>query len=374
MKFKLVPGQDDLKHRLIDQVRSGRIAHANLFLGKTGYGSLPLALAFAQYIFCENKGEQDSCGTCPSCRKVEKLEHPDLHFSYPTVQGSAKTSIEQVQYWRESVLEDPFLNNHQWSAKSDKRKGQTKAIISVHESHDIIRRLSLRSFEGGYKIMIIWKADEMNTQAANKLLKILEEPTAKTIFILLSEDEDRMLMTIRSRTQIIRIPGIEDGALIDFLTQRHGIGRTAAENCVARAQGSVSVADELLSAEDGSGINRELFIQLMRSCYKKNVLEMQQWAENISKQPKVVQADFILYAIHMFRQSLLRNYTGEQLTRVTKEEDEFLSNFSRFITGNNIHDFLDKFSKGHYHLERHASSEILFTDLCFDVMRCIHAA
>jgi len=374
MKFEQVPGHEELKVRLIDQVQKNRVAHANLFLGKNGYGTLPLALAFTQYLFCENKGQQDSCGECASCRRVEKMEHPDLHFSFPTVQGTTKISIEQIQLWREHILENPYMTLNQWSPKSDKKKGQTKAIISVHESHDIIRRLSLRSFEGGYKVMIIWKADELNSQAANKLLKSLEEPTQKTIFILLSEDEERMLMTIRSRTQIIRVPRIDEEHLIRFMMDRHGIGRTEAENCVSRANGSVSEAEELLDVEGGSGRNRELFIQLMRVCYKKNVIEMQQWAELMSKQPKIAQGDFIHYAIHMFRQSLLRNYTGDQLTRITKEEEEFLSKFARFITGNNIHDFLQKFSSAHYHLERHANSELLFTDLCFDVMRYIHAA
>jgi DNA polymerase-3 subunit delta' len=374
MKFQDVPGHTELKTRLIDQVQKDRVAHANLFLGKNGFGTLPLALAFTQYLFCEQKGASDSCGTCPSCSKVAKMEHPDLHFSFPTVQGSAKTSVEQIHLWREMVQENPYLSHSDWSAVSDKKKGQTKAIISVAESQDIIRRLSLRSFEGGYKVMIIWKADEMNTQAANKLLKVLEEPTNNTIFILLAEDEERMLMTIRSRTQIVRVPGIEEEAMISYITSHLGAGRSEAESCVSRASGSLAQARELLEAEEGSGRNRELFIQLMRVCYKKNVIEMQQWAESAAKQTKIAQADFIDYAIHMFRQSVLKNYTGNQLTRLTKEEEEFLDKFARFVTGNNIHDFLDKFSKAHYHLERHANAELLFTDLCFDVMRYIHAA
>lgn len=371
MQFRDVIGQSELKDHLISEVQKDMISHAQLFLGKPGYGGLPLALAFVQYLFCQNKGEKDSCGTCPSCHKVQELQHPDLHFSFPVVQTLGKRSDLFLKDWRGQVKEKPYFSLSEWVRRIDDK--ERRPMISVDESQDIIRKLSLKSYEGGYKVMVIWMAEEMNPQCSNKLLKILEEPPAGTLFILLCESQDQLLPTIISRTQILKIPRINSDDLSLFL-RNNNISSSAAMSIVGRSEGDVIEALDLSGDHQAQDENRELFIQLMRVCYKKDVIPMLDWAEEISSVTKDRQKTFLEYALHMFRQSMLKNYTEEQLTRVSSEEEAFLKNFAKFITGNNVFDFMQTFNDAHYHLERNANAKILFTNLCFKVMRYIHFA
>lgn len=370
MLFKSVVGQEILKKHLIDEVNNEKVSHAQLFLGQPGYGTLPLAIAFVQYLFCENKGDNDSCGECPSCRKVEKLEHPDLHFSFPTVQAISKVTNPLLGEWREQIKENAYFNLNNWLTKIDPK--ERKPIISVHESQQIIKKLTLKSFEGGYKVMIIWMAEEMNPQCANKLLKILEEPPAKTLFILVAKSQEYILQTILSRTQIVNVPRLGWNDITDYLKTEKGINST--DSIAGRVEGDLIEAVELAEHTDEKDANYLSFIQLMRVCYKKNVLDMIKWAEEISSTSKENQKQFLKYALHMFRQSILRNYTGDVITRVSDDEDAFLGNFAQFITGNNIISMTTSFSDSHYHIERNANSKILFTNLCFQVMRHIHHA
>jgi DNA polymerase-3 subunit delta' len=372
MQFVDVVGQQELKKHFISEINSGNVAHARLFYGKTGYGTLPLALSFAAYLFCENKQESDSCGVCPSCLKVNKLQHPDLHFSFPTVQVDANKSILMLDKWREQVEENPYFSELDWLKRIDPK--ERNMIISVFESQEIIKKLSLKAYEGGYKAMIIWLPESMNTQAANKLLKLLEEPTPKTVFILVAESHESMLRTILSRTQVVRVPKIDDDEMKVFLRNRGKIEAAAIDRVVIQSDGDFIQAMAAYDRQDDSEVNRELFIKLMRVSYRKDVIGMLDWAEEISNATKDSQKVFLEYALHMVRQSMLKNYTGDQLTRLTQDEDAFLANFARFITGNNLRDFMLTFSDSHYYIERNANSKILFTNISFQVMRYIHAA
>jgi DNA polymerase-3 subunit delta' len=372
MQFVDVVGQQELKKHFITEINSGNIAHARLFYGKPGYGPLPLALAFVAYLFCDNKQENDSCGVCPSCLKVNKLQHPDLHFSFPTVQTDANKSILMIDHWRKQVEENPYFTELDWLRRIDPK--ERNMIISVHESQDIIKKLSLKAYEGGYKAMIIWLPESMNTQAANKLLKLLEEPTPKTVFILVAESHESMLRTILSRTQVVRVPKIDDDELKLFLRRGTKIEAAAIDRVVIQSDGDFIQTMAAYERQDDSEINRELFIKLMRVSYRKDVIGMLDWAEEISNATKDGQKVFLEYALHMVRQSMLKNYTGDQLTRLTQDEDAFLANFARFITGNNLRDFMLTFSDSHYYIERNANSKILFTNISFQVMRYIHAA
>lgn len=371
MQFASVIGQEELKHHLLREVQSNKISHAQLFLGKPGYGALPLALAFVQYLFCENRSETDSCGSCPSCRKVTDLQHPDLHFSFPTVLAIAKKSDAFLKDWRAQVTQNPYFNIHDWTRRID--SNERKPIIGVDESMEIIRKLNLKSFEGGYKVMIIWMAEEMNADCANKLLKILEEPTPKTLFILIGESQDKLLTTILSRTQVVRVTMLQMDAVQQALEQK-GISRNLAASIAGRSDGDFVEALALLGDSEESDQNRELFIQLMRVCFKKDVNGMLDWTDAIAQRTREGQKLFVKYALHMVRQSMLKNYTQEMLTRVSQEEAEFLKNFSRFITNNNVLDFMALFNDAHTHLERNAHAKLLFTQLCFQVMRFIHKA
>lgn len=372
MRFSEVIGHQGLKGHLIDEIQDEKVSHAQLFLGKSGYGTLPLALAFVQYLFCENKQATDSCGTCPSCRKVEALQHPDLHFSFPSIQAISKVSDGLIKEWREQLSEQPYFSLNDWIKRIDPK--ERKPIIGKDESQEIIKKLALRSYEGGYKVMMIWMAEEMNLACANKLLKILEEPPQKTLFILIADSQEYMLPTILSRTQLVKVPRIETEAISRYLREEKQLGSSSSDSIAGRADGDFLEVLELMGNHEEKDLNRELFIQLMRVCYKKNVLDMMSWAESIAEQSNEFQKVFLKYALHMFRQSMLRNYTEDTLTRVSQEESDFLDKFARFITGNNIHDFMETFNDAHYHIERNANSKILFMNLCFQVMRYIHKA
>ena len=370
MQFKDVIGQKDLINHLLKEVNEDKISHAQLFLGNPGFGGLSLALSFVQYLFCSEKTENDSCGVCPSCRKITALQHPDVHFSFPVVQAIDKKSDAFLPQWRNQMHKNAYFNLNQWSERIDE-KGR-KPIISTEESAEIIKKLSLKSYEGGYKVMIIWMAEEMNTVCANKLLKILEEPPKNTLFILLAEAQDLMLQTILSRTQIVRIPSISVEELSAHLGSNHQISSSDALSVASQAEGNYIEALDLLGDHEEQNSNRELFIKLMRVCYAKKVIDMLNWAEETANIGKEKQKTFLKYALYMFRQSILKNYTQDQLTKTSKEEDEFLSKFSKFITGGNIHKFMENFNDAHYHIDRNANPKILFTELCFQTMRYIH--
>lgn len=372
MRFSEVVGHYELKKDLINEVNQDKVSHAQLFLGKSGYGVLPLALSFVQYLLCDNKQIEDSCGECASCKKVEKLQHPDLHFSFPTVQAISKTADGMISEWRQMIGENPYFDLNGWIKFMDPK--ERNPIIGKDESQEIIKKLNLRSYEGGFKVMMIWMAEEMNQSSANKLLKILEEPPGNTLFILMAESEEMMLQTILSRTQKVRVPRIKMDDLSAYLRANKNQSSGNADSIAARVDGDLIEAMEFLGDHLEQDENRELFIQLMRVCYKKNVLDMMDWSEEMSGKSREFQKVFLKYALHMFRQSLLKNYTDDMLTRVSDEEEDFLDKFARFITGNNIQSFLETFSDAHYHIDRNASPKILFTQLCFEVMRYIHKA
>lgn len=373
MQFSAVVGHKTLKNLLIDEVRSGKLSHAQLFVGKPGYGPLPLAMAYVQYLFCENKGDTDSCGECPACLKVKHLQHPDVHFSFPTVQSLTSTANGALNLWREQILENTaYFDLNTWIRLSDPK--ERKPIIGKDESQDIIRKLSLRSYEGGYKVMFIWMVEEMNTSSANKLLKILEEPPNKTLFILIAESIEQIIPTILSRCQTILVPRIQMDDISLFLRDRYQLNNENADAVASRSDGDVIEAiEQATHSAEGERFHNQ-FVQLMRVCYRKNVLEMLAWSEDLGQESKEHQKQFLRYGLHMIRQSMLKNYTEDQLTRVSKDEDAFLNNFARFITGNNVLDFTKMFNDSVYHIERNANGKILFTNLCFQVMRYIHAA
>lgn len=372
MRFSSVIGQSKVKQKLIEEVGLEKIGHAQLFLGKPGFGPLPLAEAFVQYLFCQNKTPEDSCGECASCRKIQGRQHPDVHYSFPSVQSISKTSNPLLEDWRELLEENPYIGLNDWIRKIDPR--ERKPIISVSESEEIVRKLSLSSYEGGYKVMIIWMAEQMNQQCANKLLKILEEPPKKTLFILIAESDDLMLSTILSRTQIVPVPKVDHDKLASYIKESFNINTSDANSIASRAEGDVIEAREIASEQQQEDENYQLFVQLMRVCYKKNVLDMMTWAEDVGGRSRSFQKIFLGYALYMFRQSILKNYTENILTKISEEEESFLDNFSRFITGNNIIDFTELFSRSQYEIDRNANGKILFTNLCFQVMRFIHKA
>ncbi len=364
MLFKEIIGQQAVKDRLVRSFKEGRISHAQLFLGPEGSGSLPMAVAYAQFISCTNKTEDDSCGACSSCVKYNKLIHPDLHFVYPVaLSKDVKTSASVAVEWREAFLDNPYITLFNWFESLSAENKQ--AVIGVEESGEILRKLSLTTYEAEYKIMVIWQAEKMNPSAANKLLKILEEPPDKTLFLLVCENEDQLLRTIVSRTQLIKINKISDKDLIEALVSHHGQTPDAAEKIAHLADGSYAEAILLMSENENAGQNLASFQKLMRASLKINPKAVISWIDEVSLAGRERQKNFLKYALHIMRESTIMNYGDSELVKLSADEQEFVQKFSPFIHGANIERFIEELNKAHFHLERNANAKILFMDLAF---------
>lgn len=367
MLFKDIVGQEKLKRQLVDMVKGGRISHAQLLLGKVGYGGLPLAIAYAQYISCQDKAEEDSCGKCSSCLKFAKLVHPDLHFSFPfnknkTEKSASITSDNFIIEWREAVLGNPYLDLGEWQNKIDIDNKQ--AIINVEESRSIVKKLSLKPYESAYKFLIMWSADSMNVQAANKLLKMIEEPNGRTLIILLAEGEENLLKTILSRTQIIRVPPISAEAIEKELVQQD-CEETQAQRLAKFADGDLLAAIDLFKSKEEDQQFFELFKQWMRVCYKADIQGMHKWVEDASskKLGREGQKRFLSYALEAMREGMLMHYTQNKLQKFYGEEEGFMKNFAPFVHSENILDLMEMLNEAHYHISRNAYAKIVFMDM-----------
>lgn len=373
MFLREVIGHQELKQKLINDVKNNQVPHAMMLSGEMGFGGTALTLAFIQFLMCENRQEEDSCGECNNCRSIQKLEHPDIHFTFPTVQAISQTSDPQFLDWKELILDNPYIDLNDWITHSDERG--RKPIISVHQSMDIMRKLQLKAFKGGYKVSVIWYAEEMNQMCANKLLKIIEEPPNNTVFILLVSSTSGILPTILSRTQISKIKPLKEEDILEYFTKKGNYTAELIKSAASASEGNIARANEILQNK-GSQENQYFsqFVELMRICYKKQVMPMIAWAESISSLSREEQKQFLKYALHMIRLSMLNNYQTDSTIPSSEEEQNFLTNFSRFITGNNVMDFHKLFSESHYNVERNAHSQLLFTNITFEVMRYIHRA
>lgn len=364
MLFSEIIGQQAAKERLLRSVSDGRISHAQLFLGPQGSGSLALAVAYAQFISCTNKQPSDSCGSCSSCVKYNKLIHPDLHFVYPVaLSKDVRVSTDVAVKWRETFLEDPYITLYSWFESLDAENKQ--AVIGVEESGEILRKLSLTTYESEYKIMVIWQAEKMNQASANKLLKILEEPPDKTLFLLVCENEDQLLRTIVSRTQLIKIPKISEADLTKALVDHNEQSPESAEKTAHLADGNYAEALLLISENENAGQNLASFQKLMRASLKFNPQGVFAWIDEVSASGRERQKNFINYALHIIRESMVLNYGDASLVKLGADEREFVQKFAPFIHANNIERFAEELNKAYYHMERNANVKILFMDLAF---------
>jgi DNA polymerase-3 subunit delta' len=372
MQFSAVIGQAALKEQLIREINSEKISHAKLFAGKNGHGSLAMALAYSKYLLCDNKQETDSCGSCHSCKQMSDFVHPDVHFVFPVVLLNHPLSSAYLTEWRKQLKTNPYFDLLDWTNIIDTK--ERKPVIGTQESVDIHKKLSLMSYQGNYKVMIIWCADEMNPTCSNKLLKILEEPPPKTLIILVTEQPQKLLPTIQSRTQVIIIPRISQEDLSTYLCKENSIEERIAQTIAGFSDGNFIRALELIQDDESNITYRDQFMSLMRCTFKKDVIAMLDWAEDIAAVSKERQKLFILYSLHMLRQSLVKNYIGMNTLQVSTEEAAFIDKFSPYISGNNISEFLSCFDEAYYRIERNAFAKLLFTQLCFQSMRYIHQA
>ncbi len=365
MQFSEVLGQETTKKKLIQSVSDERISHALLFSGPSGSGKLPLAIAYAQYVSCESRKEGDSCGTCPSCIKYNKLVHPDLHFVFPVVnpkQGSGKAvSDNYIAQWREALLDKPYLTENQWYEIIDAENKQ--GFISRNESTEVLRKLSLKSFEAEYKVLIMWLPEKMNPPAANSLLKLIEEPPAKTLFLLVSEHTEQIISTIRSRTQLIRLTPLDKESIRMKLTEKYPGKQEMVDDIAARANGDFSAAMQLMESEESDNENFEEFVFLMRKCYGRDIIAIHQWTEKMASWGRERLKLFLSYSLRMIRENFILNLKQEQLTFLTKKEAEFSQRFSAFIHQENVSGMAAEFELAIEHIEANAYPRLVLLDM-----------
>lgn len=338
MHYSDVIGQEAVKAQLRRQVAEDRVPHAQLFAGPEGVGKLPMALAFATALLCEHCTDGEPCGTCPSCKMADRLIHPDLHFVFPVVKPKGTsgevTSDRYLDEWRKQIAETPYFDRTAWIARMGAENQQ--AIIGVAEASAIMRKLSTKPAIGRRKVMIIWQPELMNEPAANKLLKLLEEPPVDTCFLLVSDEPARLLTTIISRTQRVSFPPLTEADIAATLTGRHGLGTEDAAAIAHNVAGNYVAARRQLHVDEDKALFFDMFVLLMRLSYQRKVKDLYEWSERVSQWGRERQKDFLDYAGHMLRENFIYNFHQPALNYMTRKEADFAVRFARFINERNV--------------------------------------
>jgi len=368
MQFKDIPGHEQTKRFLIQTVKENRISHAQLFLGPEGSGKLALAIAYAQYVTCQHRTDTDSCGVCPQCQKYQKLIHPDLHFVYPVVGGkgnSKPVSDDFLTEWRKFVLRRSYHRLDDWYdfIGSDNAQGS----IFAQESQEIIRKLNLKTFESEYKIMIIWMAEKMNEACSNKLLKMIEEPPPKTLFVLVAENEEAILTTIRSRTQLVKIQRPDIDNIVESLrVEFPDADAIKLENSATLSDGNYLEAVGAMRQFESGQVDTpefELFTTLMRESFTSKYDQIIKLSDNLSKLGREKQKRFFDYCQRMVRECFMLSSVSRDLVKLTPGELKFAEKFAQFIHGGNISQISEQFAEAYRNIERNAYGKLVFTDL-----------
>lgn len=378
MLFSQIVGQQEIKERFIRSVKDGRIPHAQLLHGIEGVGKLALAIAYAQYICCENRTNSDSCGVCPSCVKYNKLVHPDLHFVFPVIKPSGRTSVvcdDFIAEFREIVLNKTYFSIDDWYAKiaDDAKQG----MIYTNEAEEIVRKLSIKTYESEYKVMIIWLPEKMHDTAANKLLKILEEPYDKTVFLLVSNAPEQIITTILSRTQHIHIPALKQEEIVDALINERGVSRQDAEDAARISGGSLLKAQTILEEENENKLNFDRFVMIMRSAWQvgnkkdhASLKTLRKWSDEMaaSSVGRERQKKFLNYAQRLVRENFILNFHQPELNYLTSYEADFSGKFSPFINERNVEDIVTEFALAERQIEQNVNAKMVFFDLVLKII------
>ena len=371
MLFSDIVGHEDIKNKLIQSVRDNRVAHAQLFLGPEGSGKLALAIAYAQYINCSNKQENDSCGQCPSCRKYNALAHPDLHFIFPnTTNKSIKKDPESklfITEWREYLEKcEAYADLASWYSALDVENKQ--GAINVRDAMTIINKLNLKAYEAEYKVVIIWMAEKLNIHAANKLLKFLEEPPEKTLFILISENQEELLATVRSRTSLVKIPKLTTEELHDDIVRRFNCDDNVAYNAARLANGNRILAHRYVNEQEDDKLYFTCFKKWMRYCFKFTAPELIDFiANDIKPLGREKQKEFLAYGLNVCHNALFINNGLKDIVLMTEEEKAFMINFAPFVSNNNIGLISDLFEESINQIERNGNASLIFLDNSFKI-------
>jgi DNA polymerase-3 subunit delta' len=374
MNFAQIPGQKEIKTKLLRSVKEERVSHAQLFAGPEGCGSMALALAYARYISCENRTDTDSCGTCKSCVKYEKLIHPDLHFVCPVIKGKKATdpvSDNYIEEWREFVKKAPYFTLNNWMDSIE--VGNAQGMIFASEAAEIIKKLSLKTFESDFKIMIIWLPEKMHQATSNKLLKMIEEPPEKTLFLLISEEPDKVIPTILSRCQLIKIPSFNNRDIETYLLNRFSIPADKAADISRVSNGNLTRAIELCENEESSAANLDRFKSLMRFAWKRDIISLINWSEDIASTGRESQKNFISFSLRLLRENLMLSLDQlkNKLVYLTGEEADFSGKFHSSINQNNIYQLNEELNLVYSHIESNGNAKIIFLDLALKVTRLI---
>ena len=380
MQFSQIVGHEHLKNHLLQSTTAGRIPHAQLFVGPEGAGVLLTAIAYAQYILCNNIGNENTGGNEACNLKFNTFSHPDLHFVYPTViTDEVKTKPKSLDFltdWRKFLLEKPYGSIFDWYNILDVKNKQGE--IRVEDAKEVLKSLSLKAFEGGYKIMIVWMAEKMNIEASNKLLKLFEEPTDKTLFILIAENEEDIIQTIRSRCQVLHFSALNENAITKSLIDNENIEPKKAQKIAHKSQGNYNKALQFCREINEDLPFEEWFVTWVRAAFraKGNAAAIQDlilWSEQIASLGRERQKKFLHFCIEMFRQALLLNYETQKLVYLETTVEKFsLEKFAPFVNGNNINDIFKEISEAIYHIERNGNAKIILTDLSIKLTRLIH--
>ena len=379
MLFSDILGLAHIKNHLSSSADAGRIPHSQLFVGPEGSGTLPMALAYAQYIICGNANGENSGGDESCNLKFASYTHPDMHFAFPVANSDrAKSHAVSDNYlteWRQFIQEQPYGNLFDWYrlVGIERKQGQ----IGVDEAHDIVKKLTLKSYEGGYKVMLIWMADKMNTPASNKLLKLLEEPPDKTVFLLIAENEEQIIQTIKSRCQVLHFPPLAEDAISQALIKK-GLSKVEAMRFAHEANGNFNKALDLMNNDSEELVFEKWFVQWVRSAFKAKgnksaIHELILWSEEVAKTGRETQKNFLKYCLSVMRQAMLLNYGAKELAYMKIHVDGFkLDNFAPFVHENNILDIVEELENAIFHIERNGNSKIVLTDLSIKLTRLLH--
>ncbi|MBE9518442.1 MAG: DNA polymerase III subunit delta [Bacteroidetes bacterium] len=373
MLFKEIIGQQEVKDKLLRLVRDDRTPHAMMLFGPEGSGKLALAVALTQYLACNNRQEADSCGVCPSCIKFGKLVHPDLHFVVPVLKTGSMTappiSDDYAVAWREALLADFYLTESQWyeALGAENKQG----IINVKESENIIRKLAFKPYESDYRMVVIWLPEKMNQSAANKLLKLIEEPPEKTLILMVSEYTNKILPTILSRTQLFHVPPISEADLREGLMKLGQADQQLLEDAVLRANGNMGTALQTLRQDDVERQHFELFTEVMRLCYARDIIQINGWVERVAGMGRERQKQLIDYSLRLLRENFILHMEHDTLNYMSAKESDFSRKFSPFIHEGNVHALAEAFTLAGNHIEANGNPRIILMDLSIGVIRLL---
>ncbi|MCF6278805.1 MAG: DNA polymerase III subunit delta' [Flavobacteriaceae bacterium] len=375
MRFSAILGQEHIKNHLQQSAANGRIPHAQLFVGKEGSGALAMAIAYAQHILCNGNSNAEVCNL-----KCDKLAHPDLHFAFPVTTNERvkkhPTSNLFLTDWRNFIAQKPYGNLFDWLQFIGVENKQ--GLIGKDEALEISKKISLKSYEGGFKIVIIWMAEKMNSSAANKLLKLIEEPPEKTIFILITENEENIISTIRSRCQALHFPVLRESDIVNGLISSEGIAENEARKIAHQCDGNYNKALQILHNNSSDSVFEEWFITWIRAAFRARgnaavINELVTWSDAISKTGRETQKRFLHYCLQFFRQALLTNYKASNLAFLETQTQGFdLKKFAPFVHGNNIESINNEINDAIYHIERNGNAKIILLDLSIKLTRLLH--